>query len=121
MNADFENENRLEIEAAIEQMLPDKLANGLNKRQARAIYLAENKVILTNAGLFVKDRKLNDIKVEDHIKLFVEGFETKKTELESFTRLSEVEAYFDKENVPLSERSGILSKAMKNKEFKMNE
>jgi hypothetical protein len=121
MNTDFENGNRLQIEQAIEGMLPEKLANGLTRKQARILYMGENQINMTDSGLFVKDRKLNNVPVEDHLKTFIDRFGVVKSEIEAFSKRSEVESYFENNNTPLSEQSGILAKAMKNEGFKINE
>jgi hypothetical protein len=134
----------IEIESTIKSKLPDKLANGLSKDDAYVLYMAKKKVEKTDAGIVlvdpitkqvIKDKKLNPVSIDDDIKTFLEGFghtsdpgrgggddKTKtKTNIESFTKRSEVENYFEKNNIPLSEQSGILNKAMKNEGFKMDE
>jgi hypothetical protein len=136
--------NGIEIESTIKSKLPDKLANGLSKDDAYVLYMAKKKVEKTEAGIVlvdpitkqvIKDKKLNPVSIDDDIKSFLEGFgkvnndgrgegddKTKvKTNIESFTKRSEVDTYFDKNDIPLSERSGILAKAMKNEGFKINE
>ncbi len=117
----MQTDNEIKIQQAIESMMPDKLANGLTRSQARILYMGENEVFMTDAGLFTKDRKLNDVRVEDHIKTYIERFGTVKTEGETFSKRSEMELYFENNNIPLSEQSGILAKAMKNEGFKLNE
>jgi len=109
-----------EIQQAIESMMPEKLANGLTKKQGRILYMGENEVFVTDTGLYTRDRQLNDIKVEDHIKSYIERFGAIKPELQ-FTRRSEVEAYFENNETPIHEQPGILAKAMKNEGFKLNE
>jgi hypothetical protein len=122
MQTDSENAKRdtLKIESAIKSMLPDKLANGLTREDACILYMGKNKVQETDEGLVILDRKLNLVPVADHIKTFVESFGTIKTE-RKFTKRSELESYFEENNTPLSEQSGILAKAMKNEGFKINE
>lgn len=136
--------SNMEIEQTIKSKLPDKLANGLSKDDAYVLYMAKKKVEKTDAGIVlvdpitkqvIKDKKLNPVSIDDDIKTFLEGYgkviddgrgegddkNKKKTNIESFTKRSEVEAYFEKNNIPLSEQSGILAKAMKNEGFKINE
>jgi hypothetical protein len=135
--------NNIEIESVIKGALPEKLANGLTRDQAYKLYKADREFVKTESGIglldpvtkqIVKDKKLNPISITDDLKTFVSQFGTTeagrgagdqspkaKTNIESFVKRSEVEEYFEKNNIPLSEQSGILSKAMKNEGFKINE
>jgi hypothetical protein len=136
--------NRIEIEAAIKNNLPDKLANGLSKEDAFILYKAKREFNKTDAGIelidpatkqTMKDKKLVPISVSEDIKSFVESFGSisgngrgagdeghkQKTNFESFTKRTEVESYFEKNGTPISEQSAILAKAMKNEGFKINE
>jgi hypothetical protein len=134
----------IEVEQTIKAKLPEKLANGLSKDDAYILYMAKNKVEKGESGIvlidpitkqIVKDKHLNPVSIDDHVKSFVDSFgklnengaggtdEKKKTKtnIESFTKRSEVETYFERNEIPLSEQSGILAKALKNEGFKMNE
>ena len=134
----------IEIENKIKGIIPDKLANGLTKEQVYTLYKEGRDFIKTDSGTalvnpntkeVIKDRKLNPVLINDDLKNFIDSFgivpgngrgtgdmiPKQKTNIESFTKRTEVEDYFEKNNVPLSERSGILQKTMKNEGFKLNE
>ena len=120
----------LEIEQFIKSNLPDKLANGLSREDACLLYMAKNKVEKNESGLVliepvtgrvITNRRLDPIPVDEHVRSFVESFGKLKTEMESLSNRSQVDEYFEKNNTPISERSGILIKAMKNEGFKMTE
>ena len=133
----------IEIEALIKGTLPEKLANGLTREQAYKLYKSDREFTKTDTGIamidpatkeVIKDKKLNPVSVQDDLKEFLSQFGEvatgrgagddkghKKTNIESFTKNSEVQKYFDENETPLSERSGILAKAMKNEGFKIGE
>ncbi len=136
--------NGIEIESVIKNSLPDKLANGLTKEQAYKLYKADREFAKTAEGIalidpttkqVIKDKKLNPVSITDDLKEFLKQFgevhddgrkgeddqRRSKTNIESFTKRSDVEDYFEKNNIPLSEQAGILAKAMKNEGFKLNE
>ncbi len=136
--------NGIEIESVIKNSLPDKLANGLTKEQAYKLYKADREFAKTAEGIalldpvtkqVIKDKKLNPVSITDDLKEFLKQFgevhddgrgagddsRKSKTNIESFTKRSDVEDYFEKNNTPLSEQAGILAKAMKNEGFKLNE
>lgn len=136
--------NGIEIESVIKNSLPDKLANGLTKEQAYKLYKADREFAKTADGIalidpvtkqVIKDKKLNPVSITDDLKEFLKQFgevydsgrgggddpRKSKTNIESFTKRSDVEDYFEKNNIPLSEQAGILAKAMKNEGFKLNE
>jgi hypothetical protein len=133
----------IEIESFVKSKLPDKLENGLTREELHILYRAKKTLAKTETGIslidpatkqVIKDKKLNPISVDDDIKTFLEPFgkpaepgrgagddKTKhKTNIESFTKRSEVDEYCEKNDIHLSERSGILSKAMKNEGFEIN-
>lgn len=133
----------IEIEALIKGSLPDKLANGLTKEQLYKLYKSEREFTKTDEGIalidpatkqVIKDKKLNAISITEDLKSFVSQFgevdnlgrgagdgQGKKNNIESFTKRTEVEAYFEKNETPLSERAGILAKAAKNEGFNWSE
>ncbi len=136
--------NGIEIESVIKNSLPEKLANGLTKEQAYKLYKADREFVKTAEGIalldpvtkqVIKDKKLNPVSITDDLKEFLKQFgevhddgrragddsRKSKTNIESFTKRSDVEDYFEKNNTPLSEQAGILAKAMKNEGFKLNE
>lgn len=136
--------NGIEIENKIKAALPDKLANGLTRDQAYRLYKSDRDFTKIDSGIalvdpitkeIIKDKKLNPISVIDDLKNFIESFGTaatagrgdgdtntkSRTNIESFTKRTDVEAYFEKNNIPLSDRGGILQKAMKNEGFNIRE
>jgi hypothetical protein len=136
--------NGLSIDQFIMSNLPEKLPNGLSREDAAILFKSKNKVEKTETGFIIidpatgqpkKDKKLNPISADSELKAFAESFgkvnndgrgsgddkSKHKTNIEALTKRSEVEAYFEKNETPLSEQSGILAKAMKNEGFKINE
>lgn len=136
--------NGIEIEALIKGQLPEKLANGLTRDQAYKLYKSDRLFNKDESGVVlidvvtkqvIKDKKLNPVQVSDDIKTFMEQFgefdkgrgggddkfNHRKSNLESMSKRSEVEEYFEKNSIPLSEQSAILAKAMKNDGFKISE
>lgn len=134
----------IEIEALIKNTLPEKLANGITKEQLYKLYKSEREFTKTDEGIalldpatkqVIKDKKLNAVTISDDLKAFIsqfgepdtagrgggDGQGKAKTNIESLTKLSEVEAYFEKNSTPLSERSGIMAKAFKNEGFNAKE
>lgn len=136
--------NGIEIESVIKNGLPEKLANGLTRDQAYKLYKSDREFAKTTEGIalidpvtkqIIKDKKLNNVSIQDDLKTFLSQFgevdnsgrggkdeaPKGKTNIEALTKNSEVEAYFEKNEIPLHERAGILQKAMKNEGFKINE
>lgn len=134
----------IEIESLIKNALPEKLTNGLTREQAYKLYKADREFSKTEDGIslldpttkqVIKDKKLNPVTVQDDLKTFLSQFgdqgdagrggqddkKKSKSNIESFTKRSEVQKYFEEKEIPLSEQSGILQKAMKNEGFNMNE
>lgn len=124
----------------VKSKLPDALENGLSREDLYTLYRAQrnvkgNEVIDLKTGEVIKDKKLNPITIEDDIKTFLSRFGEQKpigrkdgdsipqpkNNIESFTKLSEVNEYFEKNNIPQPQQVAILSKAMKNEGFKINE
>lgn len=133
----------IEIENVIKGALPEKLTNGLTREQAYKLYKADREFTKTDTGIVlvdpstkevVKDKKLNPVSVTDNIQEFINSFgtfdstgrgggdniPTKKTNIESMTKRSQVYDYIEKNDIPISEQAGILAKAMKNEGFDMN-
>jgi hypothetical protein len=136
--------NGIEIESVIKNGLPEKLANGLTREDAYILYKSGREFVKTAEGIalvdpitkqVVKDKKLNPVSITDDLKTFLTRFgevdnsgrggddktPKGKTNIETLSKNSEVEAYFEKNETPLHERAGILQKAMKNEGFKINE
>jgi hypothetical protein len=133
----------IEIEAAIKSNLPEKLANGLTRDDAFLLYKAKRNFHKTEKGIelidpktgeVMKDKKLNLIPLEVDLKAFAESFgevsdqgrgagdniPKPKTNIESMTKRTQVENYFETNNIPQPQQAAILAKAMKNEGFDMN-
>jgi hypothetical protein len=135
--------NAISIETAIKGQLPETLPNGLTREDAYILYKSkrkfqksENDINLLNpeTGEILKDKKLNPIDWKNDISQFVSSFGVNgngrggtdntpkpRNNIESLITRSEVDEYVEKENIPLSDRAGVLAKAMKNEGFKINE
>lgn len=133
----------LEIETLIKNTLPEKLANGLTREQAYKLYKVDREFAKTESGIalvdpitkqVIKDKKLNPVSVTEDLKEFMSQFGEvnqgrgagddkghKKTNIETFTKNSDVQKYFAENETPMNERAGILAKAMKNEGFKISE
>lgn len=133
----------VEIDALIKSALPEKLANGLTRDQLYKVYKSDREFTKTPEGIalvnpttkeVIKDKKLNPVSIADDLKEFIaqfgevepgrgggDGKQQKKTNIESFTKRSEVEKYCSDNEIPLSEQAGVLAKAMKNEGFKITE
>lgn len=133
----------IEIEALIKNTLPEKLTNGLTRDQLYKLYKSDREFTKTETGIamidpitkeVIKDKKLNPVSITDDLKNFVSQFGEadagrgggdnggqKKNNIEKFTKNSEVQEYFETNQIPLSDRAAILAKAMKNEGFKIAE
>lgn len=145
VSEDFNSKlSNIEIESVIKGHLPEKTANGLSREDLYILYRAKKQISKTDSGIVlidpvtkevVKDKKLNPISIADDLKTFMSQFGESgdsgrgegdkntrgKTNIERLTKRSEVEKYFETENIPIPDQAAILSKAMKNEGFNINE
>lgn len=131
------------IEAKIKSRLPEKTETGLTRDDLFTLYSSRRKFQRTEndiqlldpkTGEQIKDKKMNHVKIENDIEEFLEPYGKPKTDgasggddtgnsskgIESMKKMSDVHAYIEKNNIPLSQQSAILAKAAKNEGFDYN-
>jgi hypothetical protein len=127
------------IESRLSQLLPEKTDNGLTRDDLKTLYFAKRQIDEDESGLKIIDRLTNEIlkdktqspiKLETDIETFLIERNIRKIKgrggdnenppdngIDSLRKRTDVETYFEENNIPISERAPILAKAMKNEGF----